>query len=314
MNGSSQKTGIMPDGKMHGNFDMVAASRRLSVATHFAGVLHRLQTVRTTLPPTAGRIADFVLSVPDRVIVMSITQLCEEVGVSQGSVVGLCQKIGASGFGQLKTALAAEIAYPLGEADEEPNIDDDVAMVARKVFQAGRRTLDETLRSLDAAAMRGAVRAIKGASRVEVFGSGSARPLAEDAHYRLVRIGINAQAHVDSHLQMIAASLANPGVAVLAISHSGSTIETVSATARAHQGGARTIAITNFGQSPLVQHADIVLCTIAHETQFGAEAMTSRIAQLAMVDTLVACLALADYDRSVETVSRTYKGLVGKHI
>lgn len=292
----------------------MTTGRRLPITAHFAGVLHRLQTVRSGLPPTAARIADFVLREPERVVGLTITEFCRVVGVSQGSVVGLCQKIGASGFSQLKTALASELSLPPGESDEEPGIEDDVALVARKVFQAGRRTLDETLRSLDFAAMREAVRAIHGASRVEVFGSGSARPLAEDAHYRLVRIGINAQAHVDSHLQMIAASLATPDVAVLAISHSGSTIETVSATARAHKAGARTIAITNFGQSPLTQHADIVLSTIAHETRFGAEAMTSRIAQMAVVDTLVATLALADYDRSLEIVNRTYEGLAAKRV
>jgi DNA-binding MurR/RpiR family transcriptional regulator len=42
--------------------------------------------------------------------------------------------------------------------------------------------------------------------------------------------------------------------------------------------------------------------------------MTSRIAQLAIVDALIACLALADYERSVATIARTFEVLATKRI
>lgn len=45
---------------------------------------------------------------------------------------------------------------------------------------------------------------------------------------------------------------------------------------------------------------------MARETSFRTEAMTSRLAQLAIIDALIACLALSDYDRSVETLRRTF--------
>jgi RpiR family carbohydrate utilization transcriptional regulator len=103
-------------------------------------------------------------------------------------------------------------------------------------------------------------------------------------------------------------------VAVITISHSGSTTETLTATRLAHEAGATTIAVTNFGKSPLMAHTDIVLNTLARETQFRTEAMTSRIAQLAIIDTLIACLALADYDRSVATISKTFEVLSSKRV
>jgi DNA-binding MurR/RpiR family transcriptional regulator len=51
---------------------------------------------------------------------------------------------------------------------------------------------------------------------------------------------------------------------------------------------------------------------MARETQFRTEAMTSRIAQLAIVDTLIAALALSSYDRSVDTIQRTFNVLSAK--
>ena len=156
--------------------------------------------------------------------------------------------------------------------------------------------------------------AVRKASRVELFGVGSAATIAEDANYRLLRIGVNSRATVDSHIQAITASLCTPDVAVITISHSGSTIETLTATKLAKEAGATTIVVTNFGRSPLLAHADIVLNTLARETQFRTEAMTSRIAQLVIIDALIAALALADYDRAVSTIGRTFDVLSTKRV
>lgn len=50
------------------------------------------------------------------------------------------------------------------------------------------------------------------------------------------------------------------------------------------------------------------------ETRFRTEAMTSRIAQLAIIDALIACIALSDYDRAVENITRTFETLSIKRI
>jgi DNA-binding MurR/RpiR family transcriptional regulator len=42
--------------------------------------------------------------------------------------------------------------------------------------------------------------------------------------------------------------------------------------------------------------------------------MTSRIAQLAIVDALIACLALADYERSTKTIAKTFDVLSTKRV
>jgi DNA-binding MurR/RpiR family transcriptional regulator len=48
---------------------------------------------------------------------------------------------------------------------------------------------------------------------------------------------------------------------------------------------------------------------MARETLFRTEAMTSRIAQLCVLDALIATLALADYDRATATLKRTFETL-----
>ena len=268
-------------------------------------ILTRITSVRDSLGNTAQRIADFIVANPDQVIYMSVSEVAERSEASEGSVVGFCKLIGANGFQALKIALAQELVRPVHMIHEDLEPEDDAATVARKIFQSNVQTLHDTASALDPAKLKHAVRILKKAKRIEIYGIGSAAPVAQDAHYRMLRIGMNVKAETDSHVQAISASLTGPGVAVLTISHSGSTHETVTATRLAKESGAQTICITNFGKSPILAYSDVTLVTMARETRFRTEAMTSRLAQLAIIDVLIACLALTDYDRAVDTVRRT---------
>jgi RpiR family transcriptional regulator, carbohydrate utilization regulator len=276
------------------------------------GVLGRLTALRAGLSPTARRIAEFILENAAEVVHMSVTEVAERTRSSEGSVVGLCQQLGARGFQQVKIALARDLVQPVQFIHEDLDRRDDTATVVEKIFASNIQALQDTLKIVDAGQMERAVSAILKAERVEIYGIGSAAPIAEDANYRLMRIGIESKVVVDSHVQAISASLAGPRVTTITISHSGSTVETVTATRLAKDAGATTICITNFGKSPLGAHADIMLHTMAKETRFRTEAMTSRIAQLAIVDALIASLALATYDRAVTTIAKTFDVLSAK--
>ena len=277
-----------------------------------AGVIERLTVMRETLSPAARRIADFITDNAADVVHMSVTEVADGAGASEGSVVALCRQLGATGFQHLKIALARDLVQPVQLIHEDLKRDDDIPTVLDKVFQSGMQALQDTLKVLDPAAMARAVEIILAAERVELYGVGSAAPVAEDAHYRMLRIGIDCKVVIDSHMQAISASLTGPHVAILTVSHSGSTLETVTATRLAKEAGARTICVTNYGRSPLQAHADVVLHTMARETKFRTEAMTSRIAQLGIVDALIACLALATYDDALKTIRRTFDVLSTK--
>lgn len=270
------------------------------------GVLARLVAIRPSLGAAGQRIATFIVEHADDVVHMSVTEVAEKAQASEGSVVGLCRQIGAKGFQNLKIALAHDLVQPIQFIHEDLHPTDTVPGIVEKIIHSDIQALKDTLSVLDAAAMSRAVEILRGAERVEIYGIGSAAPIAEDAHYRMLRIGLKCKVVVDSHVQAISASLTDPTVATITVSHSGSTQETVLATRLAKEAGAKTICITNFGKSPIQAYADVVLHTMARETQFRTEAMTSRIAQLAIVDALIACLALANYDEAVRMIRHTF--------
>jgi DNA-binding MurR/RpiR family transcriptional regulator len=268
--------------------------------------LNRIRVAQSGMAKGAARIAAFVLDRAEDIVAMSVTELAEAVQVSEGSVINFCRSIGMTGFQQLKLSLAQDIVQPVQFIHEDVQPDDDTETVCRKVFHSGIQALRDSLSILDTAMLARAVAAIRTARRVEIYGIGSSTPVAEDAHYRMLRIGLDARVVTDSHIQAISASRCDPGVAVLTISHSGATHETVAATRLAKEAGATTIVITNFARSPIQSVADIVLFTMARETRFRTEAMTSRIAQLCVVDALIASLALADYERATASLRQTF--------
>lgn len=291
----------MPDGK--------AAPARTGGAGGNAPVenaLTRIRVARPTMARGAQRIADFVLTQPAAIIGMSVTDLAEAVDVSDGSIINFCRSIGLSGFQQLKLSLAQELVQPVQFIHEDLDQGDSVDAICRKVFHSGIQALRDTMSIIQPDTLIAAMRAIRAAKRVEIYGIGSSAPIAEDAHYRMIRIGLDARAVTDSHIQAISASRCDPDVAVLTVSHTGATHETVAATRLAKAAGATTIVITNFAKSPIQNYADIVLFTMARETQFRTEAMSSRIAQLCVVDALIAALAMADYDHSTKALRETF--------
>jgi DNA-binding MurR/RpiR family transcriptional regulator len=266
----------------------------------------RIQSMLPSMGPVAQRIGSFVVEHPEEVVHMSVSEVAERTDCSEGSVVGFCKMLGTKGFQELKILLAQEIVQPVQYIHEDLAPKDSAEAVIGKIFHSNIQTLQETTSVLDANELKRAVKLMKRASRIEIYGIGSSATIAEDAYYRMLRIGLNAVAVTDSHIQAISASRTGRDVATLTISHSGSTYETVLATRLAKEAGASTICITNFGKSPIQSFADVLLYTMARETRFRTEAMTSRLAQLAIIDTLIACLALADYDASVATLKSTF--------
>ena len=282
------------------------AQPKLADQAPVENIRSRIRVRQNTLGPSASAVAAYVLEQPDRVVQMSVTELAEATGASEGSIINFSRQMGMSGFQQLKLSLAQDVVQPVQFIHEDLDRDDDTETVSRKIFHSGIQALRDTLSVFDPKSLQEAVSVLGAADRIEVYGIGSSAPIAEDAHYRMLRIGLEAKVLVDSHVQAISASRAGPGVAILTISHSGATHETVAATRLAKEAGAKTVVITNFARSPIQAYADVKLFTMARETKFRTEAMTSRIAQLCVLDALIAALALSNYDEATSTLQETF--------
>ncbi|PIK31718.1 RpiR family transcriptional regulator, partial [Bacillus siamensis] len=239
----------------------------------------------------------------------------EKTKSSEATIFRLCKRLGFSGYQDLKIALAQEIVQePVQHIHEEMSPDDDTEVIIQKVFRANISGLTDTFQLLDPADVEKAVEMIHGADRIEFYGNGGSGLIATDAYHKFMRTGINCIAHTDSHFQAMSAGLLGPGSAVIGISHSGSNKDVLDAVKTAKSLGAGTIGITSYQKSPLTQISDVVLYTSTRETAFRTEAMSARLAQLTVIDTLYFATARLRQEKTLANLQQIRKMIAHKRL
>lgn len=229
------------------------------------------------------KIADWILQNPQETIRLSISELAEKCGCGEATIVRFSRRLGLVGYQELKISIAQETsAAP--SVSSNISLTDSCYEVYTNRMNDIVTALEHTKNVLDAQALDQAASVIADASHIAIFGLGNSASIAIDAQHKFMRAGLNATAFCDNHLQAIAASHLKKGDVVIGISHSGSSIDIVDAMKLARNSGANTICITNYGSSPIVKQSDIVLYTAAEETKYSILALSSRIAQLAIID------------------------------
>ena len=119
-----------------------------------------------------------------------------------------------------------------------------------------------------------------------------------------MKLGIPCGASPDAHNAWQVCSVLRPGDAVVAISYSGATRDTLRAVEIAKEAGAQVVALTRFGRTPLSQLGDAVLHTSSPESRYRAEGYYSRIAQLCIIDALFVGVYLTNENRFLRALSR----------
>ncbi|MDQ6926903.1 MAG: MurR/RpiR family transcriptional regulator [Candidatus Eremiobacteraeota bacterium] len=276
------------------------------------GSFVRLQGAYSGLRAAEQRVADFILAHPDELIYLTVTELADRTHTSESTVVRLCQKIGYKGYQEFKIVLARDLVEPATAIYAAIEPGDDLGTVKSKVFQANAQALRDTLEVLDEDELQRAVDAIAGARRLEIYGVGGSSPLALDAYHKFVKLGVPAVALSDGDLMAMSSSLLAEGDVALGISHTGASRDVTDALNRAKRHGAATICITHRSSSPITKVSDVVLVTAAQQTAFSSDASSSRIAQLAVIDTLYVGVAHKNHARSLEMIERTREATAAK--
>jgi len=253
-------------------------------------------------------VCDYILQHPEEVIYLSVSELASRSGVSDATIIRTSQKIGSSSYQELKISLAQDLVTPLQAINEEIDPDDAPHVVAEKVFKGILHTLNDTYKIQEPAVLEKAAQTLLGANRICICGLGNSHAIAEDLQHKLMRLGLNAVAYSDSHLQLISTSFLNKGDVLFAISHSGSSRTIVQIAEVAKKNNSTVISLTNLGSSPLSDIADIALHTTSSETRYRQVALSSRLAQMAVIDVLYTLIALNKED-SAEGFYKVEKAL-----
>jgi RpiR family transcriptional regulator, carbohydrate utilization regulator len=261
------------------------AARNLDRVPH--DVLIRLQALQVSLKRAERRAADYLLAHPDKVSGITIVELANRCGASEATIVRLSKKLGFEGFPELKASFGSVDEGEKHFEYEGILSSDDTMTVVRKVFDATRDAIRDTLGVLEAESYQKALHALLQARRIVFCGLGDASAVALEAYSRFTRIGEQCLFSEDPDQQLIQAAHMEKGDVLLAISHTGRSRTVLDCVRRGKKMGATILLITNFPVSPLAKQADVVLLTSAFSTQeLTGEVMSKRVTELCIVESL----------------------------
>lgn len=261
------------------------------------------------LTKSEQRVALYIAQNPQAVIFQSISELADCSNTSEATVVRTCKNLGFSSYQEFKVLLAQAIANPEQVVYGAIHIEDNapVSTIVDSVFDSTVQTLRLTQGALDARTVEEAAELLCHARRVFILGLGGSHAIAIDLQHKLLRLGIDAVYHPDLHMQRI--SIANhvgSEDVLFAISHSGSSKDVVDNAAIAKKANAKIIALTGVMKSPLSSYADVQLCTLSDETKHSIASVSSRLAQLAVIDVLHTIISNRDKDAVASRLEHVY--------
>nr|WP_297356531.1 MurR/RpiR family transcriptional regulator [uncultured Caldimonas sp.] len=258
-------------------------------------MLDRIKASIPALPPAEQRVAKLVLADPRSFASLPVAELAERAHVSKPTVVRFCRSVGYDGLADFKLKLAGSVnegvPFVHRSVDEDDKPSDIIVKVIDNTVSALLKFRNDAASHAFERAMEALAEAGRAGRRIEFYGVGNSGIVAQDAQHKFFRLGVNAVACSDGHVQVMSATMLKSGDCVVIISNSGRSRDLLDAAEIARKKGATTIVITASG-SPLAQQAQILLAADHPEDYDRYSPMVSRLLHLMIIDILTTGVAL----------------------
>jgi DNA-binding MurR/RpiR family transcriptional regulator len=272
-------------------------------------VIISIQEQYDNLRPSEKKVADYIRANPADIIHLSIAELSALVGVSEPTVIRFCRNIGYSGFQNFKIEFAQSNPLPLKIIHEELTPDDSISDIAQKVVNSHIIALTQTLEALNFGTLSGVADVLSQSAKIDFYGLGGSGTAAQDAENKFIRTKLNTYPCVDAHVQLMRGSLMGPDDSIVIFSNSGHTIHYTKLLEITKKNGVRSVVITSHKNSPVALLADHVIEIQASEIQYRKEPSSARMAMLAVIDIIVAAIALKNHSAYIENIMTTRKAI-----
>ncbi|KIC86446.1 MurR/RpiR family transcriptional regulator [Pantoea agglomerans] len=230
--------------------------------------------------PALQKLGDFILTEPQKVLYLTITELAKETGTSEASVTRLCRHLGCKGYTEFKMALAMDVQQ---SQPDGPDDGDSIDMLVEESVQA----LRDTGKFINREVMQQAGRALHEARTIQIYGVAASAITGDYLHYRLLRLGKSALLFNDMHRAAMNASTVKEGDLVIAISSSGSTKDLMHVVKLAKKQKARVLMLSNTLSSPIGKLADMLLVAARPEGPLTAGSLSAKVGAMLLVEVLI---------------------------
>lgn len=244
----------------------------------------RLAQVSDGLPKRLLQCADYIALNTDRIAVSTVAELSEAAGVQPSAFMRFCQLLGFSGFSEMQRMFRE--TYKHRWPDYTTRLEnlraagsDSPSALLAEFVEAGRASLGNLASTIDAEMLDRAVEVLVQARMIHVIGLRRAFPVASYLTYAFEKMEIPSMLH-DGVGNFNHRHALRTGDALIAITFSPYTQDTIDMARHAQDAGHPVVAITDALNSPLHRLGAVPL--LVSELDVGAFRTLSASLSLAL--------------------------------
>lgn len=252
-------------------------------------------------------IAKHFLDLGIDVVNKTLSELSNDINVSEATIYKFVKKIGFSGFQDFKISVAANLRTETRKskdivvfADIDKN--DTPEIIAQKIVNSNKNLMDDLVQHLDNNILESALELIFPAKCIHFYGQGASSAIALDSYHKFLRTKYSCNYIADYHMQLSNATKLGPKDCVFLFSHSGQTFETIEIAKILYENQVKIITLTGNPDSELVGYSDVSFIVNSEESTFRSEALTARILYLTIIDILYVTVMYRDEEINKETL------------
>ncbi len=151
--------------------------------------LLQISSIKNEMSANEKKLADYILNNAALLRDYSSQQLARAVGVSQSSVVKFCQKLGYKGYPDLKLAINESVARNSNNGTSQPAssfANSALNEISDQLLKSKLEAISATIDLNKESSFISAIEAIKIAEKIQIFGVGVSRFVAEHLAIRLL--------------------------------------------------------------------------------------------------------------------------------
>ncbi|MBI9044621.1 MAG: MurR/RpiR family transcriptional regulator [Anaerolineaceae bacterium] len=271
-------------------------------------IFSKVRGLYASLSPSEKKVGDFVLNNHELVIRQTVSEVAENSGVSDATVIRFIRSLGFKRWLELKIELTRAIPDASRLIFDDVEECDEPYLIMKKVFQSSIQALEDTAALLKEEKFKSALDLIRKVDRILIIGVGTSAPMAQELFNRLFRLGLNCLVQTDSYIMNMQSALLGEDDLLIVISQTGDSEDPIRTAGVAKENECSVLCITGNIHSELRKYADVILLSVCHETR--AETIASRIAQYAIIHALYVGLAMQTTEDTVEKEQKIWHAMM----
>ncbi len=258
-------------------------------------------------------LATYILKEKENIQHLSTKDLALATFTSPSTVVRLSQKLGFSGWNELKEKYIEEIHY-LNQhfSNIDPNFpfepEDSLMSIASKIGHLATETVEDTLALLKNEELRKATELLAKADIINIYGISNSLLMAFDFKHKMLRINRHVELMNVPEEQIFVANNSTPKNTAILISYSGESDEVIKIAKVLRDRKTPIISLTSLSENSLKSYSDCMLYISTREKMYSKIGYYSTNNSIHLIlDILYSCIFKMNYHENL-----AYKTKVAK--